>query len=136
MNPTALVADDNILARKLVGNILKQEDFTVCAEAADGNEAVTLALRLKPDLIILDIMMPELNGLAATAQILKMAPGIAIILYTFHNDPQVELQGLKVGARRVISKSDARMLVNAIREFQYQRSLGTPENPPDRGHDA
>jgi DNA-binding NarL/FixJ family response regulator len=76
-----------------------------------------MAQRLKPDLIILDIVLPGLDGLSATSEILKNTPDEPIVLYSFHADARLEREGLRAGARRVISKGDPRSLLRAVREL-------------------
>ena len=78
-----------------------------------------MALRLKPTMIILDIVMPGLDGLSATSEILKGTPEPPIVLYSFHADARLEHEGLRAGARRVISKGDPRSRMRAIRELAF-----------------
>ncbi len=92
---------------------------SVCGQAVDGAQAVEMAGRLKPDMIILDIVLPGLDGLSAMSEILKTTPELPIVLYSFHADARLEREGLRAGARRVISKGDPRSLMRAIREFAY-----------------
>jgi len=117
--PNILIADDNELTRTILARVLGQLGCTVCGQAVDGEQAVEMALRLKPDLIILDIVMPGLDGLSATSEILKTTPEPPIILYSFHADARLEREGLRAGASRVISKGDPRSLMRAIRELAF-----------------
>jgi DNA-binding NarL/FixJ family response regulator len=117
--PKILIADDNELARTILARILGQLGCTVCGQAANGKRAVEMALQLKPDMIILDIVMPELDGLSATSEILKTTPESPIVLYSFHANPHLEREGLRAGARRVISKGDPRSLARAVRELAF-----------------
>jgi len=94
------------------------EGWIVCGEAANGQQAVLMASQLKPDLVILDWSMPMLNGLDAAAEILKIAPGMPILIFTLHNVPQIELAAKRIGVKQVISKADgAAALVAAIEEL-------------------
>jgi CheY-like chemotaxis protein len=117
--PKILIADDNELTRAILSRIIGQLGCTVCGQAVDGKQAVEMAVRLKPDVIILDIILPELDGLSATSEILKITPEPPIILYSFHADARLEREGLRAGARRVISKGDPRSLMRAVRELAF-----------------
>jgi DNA-binding NarL/FixJ family response regulator len=103
-----LLADDHELTRSGLRFLLEQHDgWTVCGEAANGRMAVELAEKLKPDFAILDVSMPELNGLEATRQILKSQPRIKILIYTMHETEKIILEALESGARGLVLKSDA-----------------------------
>jgi DNA-binding NarL/FixJ family response regulator len=100
--------------------------WEVCGEAKDGREAVELASKEKPDLILLDIGMPNLNGLEAARQILAVSPDIAILILTMHDSDQVVREVLRAGARGFLLKSDAgRDLVAAVEALQLQRTFFT-----------
>jgi DNA-binding NarL/FixJ family response regulator len=117
--PKILIADDNEQIRKLLSIALAQDgNWNVCGEAANGRQAVLLAHKLKPDLIILDIAMPMLDGFRATAEILKTSPAVPIILYTLHRNDQIDLEGKKAGARMVLSKTEpVETLLESVREL-------------------
>ena len=102
-----LIADDNESLRTALREVLsRQPGWTVCGEATNGRSAVSMALELKPDVIILDFLMPLMNGLAAAAEISKGAPQLPIVLYTMHMSAQLEREAKKVGIKKVISKTD------------------------------
>jgi DNA-binding NarL/FixJ family response regulator len=111
-----LIADDHEVVRKgLVALLQQQREWQVCGEAADGRQAVDQAQQLKPDVVILDIGMPSLNGLEATRQILKANPLARILILTLHDSDQVVRDVLNAGARGFLLKSDAaRDLVAAV----------------------
>jgi CheY-like chemotaxis protein len=112
-----LIADDNLHIRQVLRPLIEgHEDWDVCAEAEDGVQAVNRAKQFKPDLIILDLAMPELNGIEAARQISKALPGVPILMLTLYATPLVEKEAEKVGVQRVISKSTSYMLVPAIEE--------------------
>jgi CheY-like chemotaxis protein len=117
--PKILIADDNEQILKLLSEVLSNEGYwNVCGQAANGRQAVLMAHQLGPDLIILDLTMPMLDGFGATAEILKNSPAVPIILYTLHKSDQVELEAKKVGARKVVSKTDSvDFLLETIREL-------------------
>jgi DNA-binding NarL/FixJ family response regulator len=111
-----LVADDHEIVRKGVRCLLEaQPGWQVMAEASNGREAVEQAQRVKPDVAVLDIGMPSLNGLEAARQMLKNDPHIKIVILTMHDSDNLIREVLKVGARGYVAKSDAiRDLVTAI----------------------
>ena len=99
-----LIADDSTLIRPMLAAAFSaREDWTICGEAANGRQAVVLALQLRPDLIILDFFMPMLSGLQAAEQILLMMPLVPIVLYTMYDNAQMEVEAKKIGIRKVIS---------------------------------
>jgi len=119
-----LIADDSELVRvSLKALFADHQDLQVCGEASDGWQAIQLATQLKPDLLILDIAMPVLDGFHAAAEIVKREPTLPIIIYSLHESPQVELEAKKAGARCVVSKSASpELLLKAIREVAAQQS--------------
>ena len=115
--PRILIADDHELMRRGVRSMLENEpNLQVCGEAVDGMDAVDKALTLTPELLILDINMPGLNGLAAVRQILRMRPQIKILLFTVHESDQTMQEGILAGAHGYVWKGNAGLdLVRAIR---------------------
>lgn len=124
-----VVADDHeIVRRGLCALLRNQPDWEVCGEASDGREAVERALTLKPEVVILDIGMPNLNGLEATRQILKANPRIKILILTLHNSNQVVHEVLDAGARGFLLKTDAaRDLVTAVEALRRGKIYFTPK---------
>jgi DNA-binding NarL/FixJ family response regulator len=122
-----LIADDHELARNGIRSVLESRPgWEVCAEARDGREAVELASRLKPDILVLDIGMPNLNGLDAARQILAVTPGARILTLTIHDSEQMVREVLAAGARGFVLKSDAgRELITAVEALQNNRSFFT-----------
>lgn len=122
-----LIADDHEVARQGIRALLESHPgWEVCAEARDGREAVELAHNSKPDIVLLDIGMPNLNGLDAARQILATSPAIAILILTMHDAEQVVREVLAAGARGFVLKSDAaRDLVAAVDALQHRRSFFT-----------
>ena len=123
-----LIADDHEVARRGIRSLLESHPgWQVCAEAKDGRDAVELAARTKPDLILLDIGMPNLNGLEAARQILPSNPNVAILILTMHDSDNVIREVLRAGARGFLLKSDAgRDLVSAVEALESQKTFFTP----------
>lgn len=124
-----LVADDHEVARKGIRALLEDHPgWEVCAEARDGREAVELAGKLKPDVLLLDVGMPNLNGLDAARQILAIMPEARILILTIHDSEQVVRETLAAGARGFLLKSDAgRDLMAAVEAMQHRRTFFTPK---------
>ncbi len=122
-----VIADDHeIVRRGLKAIIAGQKEWEVAGEALTGREAVELARQHKPNLVIMDIAMPELNGLEATRQILKEFPGMEVLILTMHESEQVIREVLDTGARGYILKSDAgRELVMAVDALQRHKPYFT-----------
>jgi DNA-binding NarL/FixJ family response regulator len=122
-----LIADDHELARRGIRAVLESHPgWEVCGEASDGRETVELASRVNPDLILLDIGMPNLNGLEAARQILAASPDVAILILTMQDSDQVVREVLRAGARGFLLKSDAGCdLVAAVEALQLQRTFFT-----------
>jgi DNA-binding NarL/FixJ family response regulator len=123
-----LIADDHEVARKGIRSLLEDHaGWEVCGEAKDGRDAVELASKLQPDVFLLDIGMPNLNGLDAARQILATDPDARILILTVHDSEQTIREVLSVGARGFVLKSDAgRDLVAAVEALQSRRTFFTP----------
>lgn len=123
-----LIADDHEVVRRGLSALLQaQEGWEICGEASDGREAVEKAKLLKPDFVILDIGMPNLNGLAATRQLTQHDPNFKIIVLTITDSDHVIREALDAGARGFVLKSDAvRDLVSAIDALQRGQMFFTP----------
>ena len=111
-----VIADDHELVRRgLAATLLEVRGWTVVAEAANGRQAVEQVSAHKPDIAILDLTMPELNGLDATRQILAVLPATGVLILTAHESEQLIREVLSAGARGYVLKSDAgRNLVSAV----------------------
>src|ERR1700684_1987160 len=123
-----LLADDHeIVRRGLCALLQKREGWEVCGEASDGREAVEMAKKLKPDVVIVDIGMPSLNGLDTTRQLMQHDPQFKVIVLTITDSDQVIREALDAGARGFVLKSDAaRDLVSAVEALQSKRMFFTP----------
>ena len=122
-----LIADDHEVARRGIRSILESHPgWEVCEEAKDGREAVEMAARTHPEVILLDIAMPNLNGLEAARQILDASPDVAILILTMHDSDQTIREVLRAGARGFLLKSDAgRDLVSAFEALEQKRTFFT-----------
>jgi CheY-like chemotaxis protein len=113
MPKRVLVVDDNPMLRKMLCRMLEaQAHYEVCAEAANGAEAIELARKELPDLIIMDVSMPTMNGITASLQLKKLFPYVPIILFTQHADVVRHLSDLPVD--RVVSKGDSASLMQHV----------------------
>jgi len=122
-----LVADDHEIVRHgLVALIKSRPDWEVCAEANNGHQAVESAKELKPDVAVLDIGMPVLNGLEATRQMLHDNHAVKVLILTIHDTDQAVRAVLDAGARGFLLKSDAaRDLITAIDALQRNKTFFT-----------
>jgi DNA-binding NarL/FixJ family response regulator len=122
-----LVADDHDIIRRGLKDLLtSRSGWEVCAEAKTGREAVTLAEQFKPDVVVMDISMPDLNGLEAARQIRKSLPRTEILILTLHFSDQLVREIVEAGVRAYIMKSDAdRDLVAAVEALANHRPFFT-----------
>ena len=128
MSVTVLIADDHQIVRQGLKALLEREGFKVLGEAANGQEAVQMAEELHPDVAVLDLAMPILNGIDATREILRASPKTKSILLTMHTDRRYILEGLRGGAKGYVMKTHAADdLVRAIREAARGGTYLSPE---------
>jgi two-component system response regulator NreC len=123
-----LLADDHTLIRGGLRLIIEQHaDLSVVGEAEDGRQAVALAASLKPDVAVLDIGMPNLNGIEAAKQITQSDSGTAVVVLSMHRDETYILRALKAGVRGYLLKDSAESdLVRAIRSVAERKSFFSP----------
>ena len=124
MAKTILIVDDNDYIRQALCELFKREaDFEVCGEAENGKEAIAKARELHPDLIVLDLSMPELNGLDAARELKRLMPTVPLIMYSAFGDGFVEQQAHLVGISELVSKSQpATILVSKARSLLYRNA--------------
>src|SRR5579862_4873791 len=124
-----LLADDHEVVRAGLRALLEeQQGWEVVAEAVDGREAVEKATKLKPDVVVIDIAMPSLNGLEAVRQIVKAVPHCRVLVLTMYDSDPLIQQVLQAGARGYLLKSDAgRDLVSAIEALRRNKTFFTPK---------
>jgi DNA-binding NarL/FixJ family response regulator len=117
-----LIVDDNAIIRRALRTcFLTNVDWNVCGEAADGREAIEKAQELEPDLIVLDLTMPRMNGLEAARELKRLIPSVHLLMFTSFKTSTLEQQAISAGCAAVISKEELNVLVRSI-----QRLLGTP----------
>ena len=129
MNPIrVLLADDHKLMRAGLRLVVDQQpDLSVVGEADDGRQAVELAKSLKPNVVVMDIGMPNLNGIEAARQIGEMDPGAAVVMLSMHSDESYVLRALSAGARAYLLKDSATTdLVQAIHAVAEGKSFFSP----------
>jgi DNA-binding NarL/FixJ family response regulator len=121
-----LIADDKPQIRRIIRGMLEAHPgWEVCAEAEDGIQAVGRAKQSKPDVIVLDLAMPEMNGFEAAREISSALPGTPILLNTLYASPQVEKEAEKIGVLGVISKAEQYRLIPAIEEAFAVKQLSS-----------
>jgi chemotaxis response regulator CheB len=114
---SVLIVDDNAFIRQALCELFKQEaDFEVCGEAENGKEGIEKALEMRPDLIVLDLSMPVMNGLDAARVLKRMMPTVPLIMYSEFGDRLAENQIRLIGISEVVSKSEhASVLIHKAR---------------------
>jgi len=124
-----LLADDHTVMRRGLRALLeRQNGFEVVAEAADGREAVELASAVNPDVAVIDIGMPNINGIEAARRITEKRPETAVVILSMHADESYVLKALKSGARGYLLKdSPEDDLINAIRAVHVGKAFFSPE---------
>ena len=124
-----LIVDDHAVVRRGIRALLESEQgFTVAGEATNGREAVDMARRLQPDVIVMDLTLPQLNGLDAARQILKDAPRTEILVLTMHHSEELARDVLQAGARGYVLKSDAdQSLISAISSLRAHKPFLSPK---------
>lgn len=128
MSLSVLLADDHKIVRDGLRTLLqKNSDIEVIAEAEDGRETVQLARKLTPAIVVMDIAMPDLNGIEATRQIMAEQPGIKVIALSMHSDKRFVMEMLKAGASAYLLKDCAfEELILAIRAVMENKTYLSP----------
>jgi DNA-binding NarL/FixJ family response regulator len=126
VKPRILLGDDHGLLLEAFARLLEPE-ATVVGRATDGRALVQAALKLRPDVVVVDISMPELNGLEATRQLRQALPGTRLVVLTVHEDPELAAEAFRAGAHGFVVKSSAASeLLQAIRDALAGRRYLTP----------
>ena len=128
---TVLLADDNGVVRREFRKILElEDDLEVAGEAKDGLQAVAMAKKLHPTLVLMDVTMPLLNGLQATRQVLKAVPATKVLMLSVHDDAVYVEEAAKSGAMGYLIKhASAASVCHAIREVQKGNTFFSPSIP-------
>ena len=124
-----LIADDHLIIRQGLRLILETEnDFELVGEASDGNEAINLCRKLKPDVVLMDLRMPNTDGLTAIEKLRAEQPEIAVVILTTFNEDELMFRGLQAGARGYLLKdTDRATLFDTIRAAARGETLLKPE---------
>jgi DNA-binding NarL/FixJ family response regulator len=144
-----VIVDDHAVVRRGVKSLLEtQPGWIVCGEASTGREAIEKVTELQPDIVVLDVSLPELNGLEATPEILKASPGTEVLVLTMHHSEELARQVFTAGAKGYVLKSDADhslvaaiesvrrhkpFVTNAVTEFVLDSDL---QSEPRDGHEG
>jgi PAS domain S-box-containing protein len=128
-----LIADDHDIVRRGVRSLLAADpDLEICGEAVDGRDAVTKAQAMKPDVIVMDISMPNLNGLEATRKVREILPSTKVLVLSQHDSPEMMRQALKAGAGAYVRKSSMSTdLLAGIKRLRDGDSFIAPSGSPD-----
>jgi two-component system, NarL family, response regulator DegU len=130
-----LLADDHPLIREGLRASLADQGFTVVAEAEDGQSAVDLAIEHRPDVVVLDIGMPDLDGLEACRRIVSRRPGARVLMLTAHDDPQMREAAQTAGAMGYLVKSaSTREISDAVRALARGESMLVRNGSPRSSH--
>ena len=125
------MADDNEVVRREFKNRLElEDDLEVVGEAKDGHQAVAMVKNLRPNVVLMDVAMPLLNGLQATCQILKAVPSTKVLMFSAHSDPAYIAEAVSSGAMGYLIKhSSADSVCTAIREVYMGNTFFSPSIP-------
>jgi DNA-binding NarL/FixJ family response regulator len=130
MKKTILLADDSPLVGQSLYRLLATEaNCELCAQAADGHEAISLAKQCKPDLVILDLSMPKMNGLQAARELKKIMPTVPIILLTLHASSVNESFADNLCVDLVVPKGDFKHLMDSVRTLLFVEAGSTTDDP-------
>ena len=124
METRILIVDDSPLVRQRLRDLLQQHpDWRVCGEAANGQDAITRAAELNPDVIVLDFLMPGMNGMQAAREIGKLIPDVPILMFTTYLSRQLVEEARNVGIRGAVAKSDARYVIDGLEALLRNESF-------------
>jgi len=130
-----LIADDHPAMRSAIAELIRlsEQDWEVCGEAENGQDVVEKVGKLKPDLIIMDLMMPERDGISASRAIREMLPEPAIVIYSLWVSPFLEREAKEAGIQAVVQKPNGAGLLAAIRDAIAVRGFRAGGGSPSRG---
>jgi DNA-binding NarL/FixJ family response regulator len=118
MPNSILIIDDSIVMRRALHRLFESKSgWEVCGEAIDGKDGIEKARKLRPDVIVLDMSMPDMDGIAAAKVLKSQMPAIPIVMFTnFAEDQFLQQEVLAAGITKIVSKSDSQALVHAVEE--------------------
>jgi len=116
-----LVADDNVDVRQKLRTVLNSDSMQICGEVDNGQDAIESAKQLKPDIVLLDVTMPVLNGIEAAYEIRRATPRAKIIFFSSHDSPNMMAAARLVGADAFVSKSDANAIAPTVKRLLKER---------------
>ena len=132
MTTRILIADDNEAVRSRLAELLATHDgWEVCGSVASGREAVEKAVELRPNIIILDLAMPEMDGLSAAKEIGKKLPSVPIVIFTLHKFATIDLEAKKAGVRYVVAKPDTETLLRVVDELAKNQPAESAQQGSD-----
>lgn len=124
-----LIADNSPHLRRALRHVIEaHEGWTVCSEAQDGPDAVEQAKHCKPDLVLLDLALPHISGLAAASRISKLLPDVPILMHTLYDSPPLQTAARRSGVWQVIPKSESHALIATIEALA--QTIGPSEPTP------
>jgi DNA-binding NarL/FixJ family response regulator len=112
-----LVADDNPVVRTALRHLLQDSNSWEIVEAVNGQEAISTTVELRPDLVILDLVMPVMDGLTAAREISRILPEVPLLMCTMHTSRQLEAEARKFGVRGIVSKADSSLLLSLVQQL-------------------
>ena len=132
MSVRILIADDHDLLRGAIAELLQKngENWVVCCQVADGKAAIEKAAELRPDIVILDVLMPLRDGISAGREIHTLLPGAPIVLYTILASPALEADARRAGFHAVVHKANAAELISAVRSALASSNFSGGQLPP------
>jgi DNA-binding NarL/FixJ family response regulator len=129
MSARILIADDNPHMRQVLRTLLEQNpDWEICGEATDGQDAISKAAQLRPDLVILDFLMPGMNGLDAAREISKVVPETPILMCTMYLSRQLAEMARNAGLRGAVPKDGVEELARGVEALLHHRTFFSPPN--------
>jgi CheY-like chemotaxis protein len=117
-----LIVDDSETTRRIVGTILRSRHWTICGEAEDGRTGVEKFQELKPDVVLLDLSMPDMTGIEAAQQMTAADPTVPLILFTILEIDGIGDTARQAGIRRIVPKSEAWSLIPSIESIAHQHA--------------
>lgn len=129
-----LIVDDNLFVRQQLRELLAAHAaWEVCGEGADGVDAVHKTQQLAPDIVVMDLSMPVMNGLRATREISSFAPTVPIVMFSMYLSPHFTESARQAGARGVVSKSQPHQIINAVEALLLGKTFFPASETPSTG---